>query len=203
MDLSPLGGEFVCVANMGIRAVGDALSHADMHVVLDTHRYRRFAEEIERRVLDHPVRYRFLNLRMRRRWRRHGNGQMPYFLISSPDKLTSGQPLTDLSQGLIFASSVLVSTAILLDFMGFEAIYVLGCDLDYNSAGTYFYQPHRLDQIHEDDPVVMAKRRNMTQVNEQFAILRAAIEAKDRRIVNAGIGGNLHTLPRVDFATLF
>src|SRR5689334_21218190 len=46
MDLAPLAAEFVCVVNMGIRAVGRQISHADMHVVSDANRYRRFAAEI-------------------------------------------------------------------------------------------------------------------------------------------------------------
>lgn len=203
MDLSPLADEFVCVANMGIRAVGDIIAHADMHVVLDTHRYRRFADEIERRAHDHSIPYRFLNLRMRRRWRRTGKGPLPYFLTSNPRKLTAGQPVPDMSEGLVFASSVLVSTAVLLDFIGFEEIYVIGCDLDYSSAGEYFYAAGRLDRIHEADPVVAAKRRNLAQVNGQFAILGGDLERRGRRIVNAGLGGNLDTLPRADFANLF
>lgn len=203
MDLSRLGDEFICVVNRGLRAVGHGLDHADMHVVNDIHCYRFFAEEIEAIAARHPIPYRFLNARMRRRWRRKHRGGRPYFLIGNPRKLTAGEAVPDLSDGVVTGPSILLSAVHLLDSMGFGTIYVIGCDLDYNSAGPYFFGLDAADIAHEESRDILARRQNMTEVDGQFAIVRAHLEGHGRKILNAGIGGNLNSLPRVDFASLF
>jgi len=203
LPLAALHDEFVCLANLGLRALGGPLRHADMHVILDTHRYRRFAAEIERLCADHAIAYRFLNMRMRARWRLRGRGARPYFLINNVRKLAPGEPVPDLSGGVVTGSSVLLSAALVLAHMGFDPIAVLGCDLDYEGDGEYFYAGGELDAVHSRDPKVLAKRREIRRVNEEFACIRRHLEKRGRSIVNAGLGGNLTSLPRVDFASLF
>jgi hypothetical protein len=204
MDLARLDGEFVCVVNMGIRAVGTVVSHADMHVVTDTNRYRRFAEEIEAIALEHLIPYRFVSHRVRRLWRslpRRANE--PFYLVPHVDKLTERPDLPPVAEGIIRAPSVLVTGAVLLDFLGFSPIYVIGCDLDYDSQNKYFYELGTLDVVHENDPKVISRRTGTESVNGYFAILRDALARKGRSIVNAGVGGNLTSLPRADFDGLF
>ena len=204
MDLSRLDQEFVCVVNMGVRAVGNALSHADMHVVSDANRYRRFAAEIEAIALKQPIPYRFVSRRARDAWRRlPEKADEPIFLVPHTAKLTGTRALPPIQEGLVTGPSVLVSAAVLLEFMGFSPIYVIGCDLDYESGGKYFYEMGKLDLVHESDPVVMGRRTGMLRVNEHFAVLREAFETRGHSIVNAGVGGNLEALPRVEFGSLF
>ena len=203
MDLSPLSGEFVCLVNRGVRALGEGLDHADMHIVNDIHCYRAFADEIETIATRHPIPYRFLNARMRRRWRRAGQGAEPYFLIGNPRKLKAGEAVPDLSDGVVTGPSVLLSAVHLLDAMGFAEIHLIGCDLDYDSAGQYFFGLDETDMAHERNPDIIARRKDMTEVDGQFAVLRAHLERNGRRIFNAGLGGHLDSLPRVDFASLF
>lgn len=203
MDLLRLEGEFICLVNTGVRVLGAPLSQADMHVVNDIHCYRRFGPEIEAIAARYPLAYRFLNIRMRRAFLKAGAGQPPFFIINNPRKLAAGQPIPDLQDGVVTGSSVLISAAVLLRYMGFETIYVIGCDLDYQSAGAYFYDMQDADLAHEDAPDVAARRRNVITVDAQFAILRADFERQGQRIYNAGLGGDLDSLPRVDFASLF
>jgi len=203
MDLSPLAGEFVCLVNRGVRALGHGLDHADMHIVNDIHCYRAFADEIETIAARHPIPYRFLNARMRRRWRRAGQGAEPYFLIGNPRKLTAGQVVPDLAEGVVTGPSILLSAVHLLDAMGFAEIHLIGCDLDYDSGGPYFFGLDETDAAHEQSPDIVARRKDMSGVNGQFAVLRANLEPNGKKIFNAGLGGNLESLPRVDFESLF
>jgi hypothetical protein len=204
MDLSPLDREFVCVVNMGVRAVGSALSHADMHVITDTNRYRRFAAEIEAIARKHPIPYRFLSQRVRRLWRAlPDRANEPFYLVSHVAKVSEGPDLPPIDEGVVRAGSVLLTAAVLLDYLGFSPIYVIGCDLDYETAGKYFYELGTLDVTHENDPKVIERRPGMVTVDEQFAILRRTFEGRGHRLFNAGIGGKLESLERVDFATLF
>jgi hypothetical protein len=203
MDLSPLSGEFVCLVNRGLRALGQGLDHADMHVVNDIHCYRAFGDEIEAAAARNPIPHRFLNARMRRRWRRRGQGTRPIFIIGNPRKLVEAEPVPDLDQGVVTGPSILLSAVHLLDAMGFEEIHLIGCDLDYASAGPYFFGLDETDAAHEQSPDIVERRRGMTDVDRQFSIMRAHLERNGRKIFNAGVGGNLKSLPRVDFASLF
>jgi hypothetical protein len=203
LDLAKLEGEFVCLTNRGLRALGERLDHADMHIVNDIHCYRVFGREIEEIVSKNPIRYRFLNTRMRRRWRRMAQGPTPHFLIGNPQKLVSGNPVPDLSGGVVTGPSILLSAVHLLDYMGFSELYVIGCDLDYESTGPYFFRLNELDIANEQNPDIIARRQDIAKVNEQFAILRTHLERSGGRICNAGGGGNLESLPRVNFADLF
>jgi hypothetical protein len=204
MNLTRLDGEFVCVVNMGVRAVGQSLSHADMHVVTDANRYERFAGAIEAVVLDRTVPYRFVTRRGRRAWNRlQRRGSRPYWLVMNTAKLTDVGDLPPLNGGLVTGPSVLISAAVLLQFLGFSPIYVIGCDLDYEGDGKYFYPLEEIDRIHEADPTVIGRRPGMHGVNAHFAVLRDAFAVRGQAILNAGLGGNLHTLQRVGFDSLF
>lgn len=204
MDLAPLDAEFVCVVNMGIRAVGRQISHADMHVVSDANRYRRFAAEIEAITLGHPIPYRFISRRGRRVWKAlERRSAEPFFIVPHTEKLTMLDAVPPLAEGLVTGPSVLISAAVLMEFLGFSPIYVLGCDLDYESGGKYFYEQGSLDRVHEADPIVMGRRGGMLAVNDHFAVLRAAFESRGHAILNAGVGGGLSSLPHADFRTLF
>ena len=83
--------------------------------------------------------------------------------------------------------------------LGYREIYVIGCDLDYSGPDPYAYRTTDVERERgqRDD----SKMRERT--NEQFAILRQAIEKQGGLLANAGEGGRLDTLPRVGFSTLF
>ena len=202
MDLSPLADEFVCVVNMGVRGIGTLVPRADMHVVMDVNRYRRFAREIEDLCERHAVPYRFLNLRMRRRWRLERRGARPFFCIVNPEKFAINQPAPDLAGGLV-TGNVVLSAGMLLDHMGFSEIYLLGCDLDYSTSGEYFYAMGEADLTHEKDPDVRARRSGVDLAPQQFAAFRAHVEKRGRSIFNAGEGGKLECIPRVSFKSIF
>ena len=204
MRLEELDGEFVCVANMGIRAVGTLFGHADMHVVTDGNRYRRFAADIEAIALETRIDYRFLSRRVRSIWQAlPTQANEPFYLVPHIDKLPDATEVPPLSEGVARAPSVLVTAALLLKYLGFSEIYVIGCDLDYKSHGQYFYSLSELDRAHERDPKVVRRRDSAGAVDESFAILRQAFQRDGCALLNAGIGGNLRSLERVDFAGLF
>jgi hypothetical protein len=204
MNLGALEREFVCVVNMGLRAIGGVLPHADMHVVADTNRYRRFATEIEAIALAHPIPYRFMSRRVRRRWKSlPERANEPFYLVPHVAKIGESLDLPPVEEGIVRANSVLLTGAVLLEYLGFSPIYVIGCDLDYEGAGKYFYELGTFDVMHENDPKVIKRRHGMGNVNEQFATLRHAFERKGRRLLNAGVGGRLESLERVEFASLF
>lgn len=83
--------------------------------------------------------------------------------------------------------------------LGYREIYVIGCDLDYSGPDPYAYRTTDLERkrAERDDSMMREK------TNEQFAILHSAIAEQGGLLANAGVGGRLDSLPRVDFTELF
>ncbi len=206
MDLSPLNNEFVCMVNASVKGIGAVVPKADMHVVLDNNRYRRFAEIFEDIAQENAVKFRFYNFAVRRHWRRLPRRYAePYFVMNHPVTLEErGVPLGFMRGGVAAGSTVLLGAAQICSWMGFSEIYILGCDLSYDDAPTpYFYAMSELDNKHEEDSKVQARRMNMHLVNREFSALAEELEKHGTRLFNAGKGGNLTSLPRVAFPTLF
>ncbi len=205
MDLSTLKGEFVCAANMAIRGVGDLLPHADMHIMTDPYGYARFASEIERLALDHSIGYRFLNYRARKIWRQLETkaAEEPIYFVPHTAKILELDAIPPVEEGIANGPSVLIPGAILLRHLGFDPIYILGCDLNYETNGPYFYPMREADLQHEADVVDRDGRRGISEVDRHFAVLRRDFERQGLRLVNAGLGGNLSSLPRAPLDGLF
>jgi hypothetical protein len=203
-DLTTLSGEFVCIVNTGVRALGRHLDHADMHVVNDMSCYRQYGQEIEAKCDAFDIRYRFVNQRASRYLKRTAGTQVqPILIFDNPaDPQTMERPPA-LEQGVVHGSTVLITASYLLYRMGFEAVYVLGCDLDYESAGKYFYEMGNQDLEHEANPSVAERRMDLSDlvaVNREFRTVARFFEQEGRLLANAGRGGNLTALPRVSLA---
>lgn len=205
MDLGALAGEFVVVVNAGIRAVGELVPAAAMHVCLDNNRYRRFAAEFEAAAKAHEIPWRVYSWRVRSYWRRlNERGARPHFLLVHPASFRERGYVGDFSAGISPGSNVVIAVCQILCFLGFSEVYVLGVDLDYGrSEGKYFYAMGALDEVHEDDAKVQARRRDMERANEDFRLVAEALAPHGTRIVNAGVGGRLDSIPRADFIGLF
>nr|WP_272211813.1 hypothetical protein [Marinicella sp. W31]MDC2877701.1 hypothetical protein [Marinicella sp. W31] len=95
--------------------------------------------------------------------------------------------------------TVLLSATQIALFMGYPEIFILGCDLNYTTPEPYAYAvtegEFRAARRDEDKMI-----RN---TNVGFARLTAGSARHNQRILNAGIGGNLGTLPRVRFDDIF
>lgn len=204
MDLAPLAGEEVALVNMGLKALDHALPSATIHISTDNNRYRRFAADYERYAAVHHIRHRFYGWRSRRVWRElPERSQRPHFLVSHPLDIEERGCSLDPCWGYSSGSTVLVFAAQLMLFLGFEEIIIIGCDLDYGGDAKYFYALEDKDLVHEADPLVVERRQDMILANRHLAIVREFVETQGSRIVNAGVGGNLEALPRVDYTDLF
>lgn len=81
--------------------------------------------------------------------------------------------------------------------LGYTEIGVIGVDLDYGGERTHFYGGATGDRE------LLASFRpggiGVEVVNAAFANLAEAVTARGGKLVNAGVGGHLHSLPRVSF----
>jgi len=205
MNLSLLKNEFICILNNGGQAIGGMLPHADMHVVTDNNKYRRFAAELESVALTNSIPYRFFNFKVRKVWKKlEQRSKRPYFIIGNPRPLLEMGFTRDPWHGYGECGTVVLWAVQIMYYMGFSEIYVLGVDLDYQSQGPYFYSLSAKDRVHEQDPTLKARRAAFVpHADKGFALLLGVMQADGRKLMNAGVGGRLNALPRADFEALF
>lgn len=203
-DLSKLASEDVCVVNMGVRALDAGLPHATVHVLVDKNRHERFGEEIEDFALRHPIPLRFFGTHSRSIWHRlKKHSATPFFLMSRREHVSEWGFRPTPFMGYGSCGTVAVVALQVLYYLGYDEVYVLGVDLDYSGPQTYFYEMKDKDKVHEADDKTKVRRPAMNNSNAEFAYMRESFERGGRKLANAGVGGNLTSLDRVPFETLF
>ncbi|MBT5140635.1 MAG: DUF115 domain-containing protein [Acidimicrobiaceae bacterium] len=129
---------------------------------------------------------------------------------------------TDASLGIRGAGSVTGAAIQLAWHMGFDPIYLIGCDVTYSIPGTviqegpdkfetgvslYLTSTQDDDANHFDKRYFGAGKRwhdpNVKRMIQGFQQCQDAAVRHGRTIKNATVGGNLEVFPRVDFRDLF
>ncbi len=77
--------------------------------------------------------------------------------------------------------------------MGIRTLYLLGCDCT-KAAGRHFYNAGETSSA----PILRAET-----VFHSYEVCQAVYASDGRRLLNAGLGGQLEVLPRVRFTSLF
>lgn len=95
-----------------------------------------------------------------------------------------------------FGSSVHVAIQIALGIMNIDIVYLVGCDLGYQSGKQNHFDPEYTVGVGE------LRSARYTQLDLLAAHMLAAREFKGR-IFNATIGGDLEVYDRVDYMELF
>jgi hypothetical protein len=204
LDLWKLEGEFVCVVNLGLRMVGDLLPHADMHFINDVYCFEQYCEEIEADITKHGVHLRFVNIRLKKKWLRlRKRGVRPIFVLGERSLVRESETILHLKHGFTRGATVLVSAASVLKFFGFSEVYLIGCDLSYTADSKYAYPLRGPDMRHESRPEIIDRREDLIFANREFELMRKHFEASGQKLINAGRGGNLNSLDRVDYDSLF
>ena len=196
MDLTQLTSRTFMTVNNGHRLFPGV--RIPMHAVSDIACYQQFGAAIEQADID--LRFYRGRFRATAPFRTYATGHDVVFVpMRKGGVLKRGfQPHAE--NGLGNDSSVLVFAAQLGFHLGFAAINVMGCDLDYGAPNTYAYAMTEADHAHEASAEVQARRRAMVNANAEFAILRTHFEAAGRRLINCGVGGKLEALERVSYA---
>ncbi|PRX11727.1 UNVERIFIED_ORG: hypothetical protein BCL66_101221 [Martelella mediterranea] len=101
--------------------------------------------------------------------------------------------------GVAGGHTVLLSAAQIALFLGYREIYIIGCDLNYQTSQVYAYNlaGDGDGKAARDDKLMAAN------TNAGFRRLLQDAEPTGVLIANAGIGGYLLSLPRVNFENLF
>lgn len=110
--------------------------------------------------------------------------------------MDEGHFAEDATTGVYRGFTVLLDAAQIAFMMGCSEVYVIGCDLDYHQEDTHVYGTGLIEQQRLDVMPIASVRRAMATAASVFA-------RHGRVFANAGVGGRLDTIPRVDYANLF
>ena len=195
LDLSHLRGEWAFTVNRGYLAASLGLPQTQYHVVGDPHTYRAYWSEIR----EASVGRRFYRANVIALPEYSGapdhEAAICYPYHESPT-MDEGHFAEDVTTGAYRGFTVVLDAVQIAFFMGFSEVYIIGCDLDYQGPQTHVYESGAYEQ----------KRRNdmpIPKVLQSMAVAAQAFRRHGRILANAGVGGCLDTIPRVEFASLF
>lgn len=142
----------------------------------------------------------------------------------------SGTFSTDISRRVVAGKTVAIAALQIAFYMGFNPIYLIGCDTDYvipesvrqygpdvlasppdskiNVRTQYYLEGLADDDPNHFDPSYFGKGRkyhvpNVEKMIWHYEQAKAVLDPLGVEVINATVGGKLEVFPRVDYKTLF
>lgn len=194
MDLSPLRHEKVFSVNRGYDLSHFGVPRLFSYVAADPAILDDYGDEIDVSSAKHVFLCSSLPL-----WPIMGSeNAIAYDNIMYP-KMHDGYFQHDLTRGVYDSHTVMLHAVQIAAWMGFTEIYVLGVDLSFNEDKLHFYAS-------SDREVTDGIRRSMLHARcmaEGFGVAGKALSGRGVRLANVGKGGQLNSIERVRFETLF
>ena len=114
----------------------------------------------------------------------------PYLLQSIAPMWTTGLFSKNILKGTYIGDTVIIDICLQVAYyMGFQEVYLLGCDCDYSGL-------HRFDGMRSENKITSAIRGDWYKVFKSYEICREAYEEDSRKIFNATVGGRLEVFER-------
>jgi hypothetical protein len=129
-------------------------------------------------------------------------------------KLFKGEFEPDITNNLAWGLTVVLEFSFALAFyMGFDTVYILGCDSDYKLDKSKDFEEsfcYNINEIPEKDLEYIKKQRDLHHAQEQleiwlqgYSMMKKVFENEKKEIYNAGIGGCVNIFDRVSYDELF
>jgi hypothetical protein len=133
--------------------------------------------------------------------------QKVFFLRSNEESLEAQEEKElqdDFTKPHSFGDGVIWTSVALASYMGFNPIYIIGCDVDSfsNKSVRRFYPPvvpNEEDRDHDNEYYAYGNYSSL----KRWRIVVSHLRKRGIKIYNAGIGGENDTCERVDFNKLF
>lgn len=194
MDLSVLNNEYTFVVSRGYLLKEQGLRHASFYCFSDKYSYISYGHDID---LD------FADLFFASTWT--GWNKCPHKTYLFDEACVAEMAphhffQFDITRPLAYGRTAVLNALQIAVYLGFKEIYFLGVDLSFGGAERHFYksspqeqQPQHIHWAVENAPKMIANFKTADEL----------LRPRGVRMYNAGIGGALNTLPRVDFYSLF
>ena len=197
MDLSPLNTEYCIAVNRGFLLQEHGLDHVEFYGLSDISAYTEYGQMIPSNFAKNICIFGEIP------WDRSDVENISAFSMYSEHcshkYMSKGFFQFDLSQPVAHTYTIALQMLQVAVYAGFKEIYFIGIDNDFSGANMHFYKDSEKE------------KRNMLQwglnpcPDNERAFFQAFHLLKKRGIYlyNAGVGGKLKALPRVDFQSLF
>lgn len=194
MDLSRLNEEYTFVVSRGYLLKNNGLNHASFYCMCDNNSYTNYGDEIDLTYADTYFASTWSG------WNKIPEKSYLFDLSIDTEIAVRNFFQFDITQPLALGRTVVLDALQLAIYMGFKEIYFIGVDLNFNDKERHFYKSNSGEnqQIHIDWAV-----NNTQRMINNFGAAAKILSAQGISIFNAGIGGNLNSIPRVNFTSLF
>jgi len=103
---------------------------------------------------------------------------------------TAGDISKDITRGVYIGETIIIDICLQVAYyMGFDKVYLLGCDCDYSGL-------HRFDGSITDNMGGRGVLDDWSDIFYGYTICKRAFEADGREIINATVGGKLEVFKR-------
>ena len=194
LDLTKLNNEYTFVVSRGYLLKEHGLNHASFYCISDHTSYQNYGKEIDTKYAD----YYFAST-----WSgwKHKLKNVGFFDLSNDTEISRHNFFQfDICQPLSLGRTVVLDALQLAVYMGFKEIYFIGVDLDFNKQERHFYISNPQEQQCQH---IEWATNNEQRMLDNFKVASQILKAKGISIYNAGIGGRLNVIPRVNFNDLF
>lgn len=188
MDLSLLKDEILFGVNRGYRALDlKKIPHLNFLVVGDPTFFQSYNSEI----LNYNINPTFVkdscdSTQEFQNFIKFQSSKKDLYLNKSLDK-------NDINPTIYKGRTVTLDAAQLAFHFGFTEIYFIGCDCDYTN-GEHFYQESQKNWV---------PMNNIDLVFKNYESLQKLLSMHGIIVKNAGVGGKLDCIERIDFISLF
>lgn len=194
MDLSPLNGEKVFSVNRAYDLSDLGISSIFGYVISDPAIAGDYVSEIKLAGIEYVfVGSTFPQVPL------SGADELFVYDIFDFPKMHEGHFSDDLLRGVYQSHTVIHHAVQIAAYMGFTEIYIVGVDLDFDPEDLHFYRSSRRER---DDGI----RRSIAHADKMisgFEVAGRHLGSRGVSLFNAGRGGRLNTIGRVQFQDIF
>lgn len=197
MDLSPLNDEYCMAVNRGFLLQEKGLHQVEFYGLSDINAYREYGDKISPEFAKHFCIFGAIP------WNNHTVKNPSVFSMYSEHSknkfMSNGFFQFDLSKPVAHTYTVVLQMLQIAVFAGFKDIYFIGVDNDFSGVNMHFYPDSQEEKNNMKAWNIDPCPDNERAFFQAFQIL----QERGINLYNAGVGGKLTALPRVDFRSLF
>ncbi len=197
MDLTPLNDEYCMAVNRGFLLKDKSLRHVEFYGLSDIGAYAEYGRAVPADFAEHICVFGEIP------WDRNDVKSLSVFSMYTEHCkqkfMSKGFFQFDLTQPVAHTYTIALQMLQVAVFAGFKDIYFIGVDNDFSGSNMHFYPDSEVEKKSMKD-----WRFNPCPDNEKaFQYATSILQPMGINLYNAGVGGKLKALTRVDFKGLF
>ena len=197
MDLSPLSNEYCIAVNRGFLLKEKGLGYVEFYGLSDYNAYKEYGQKISPDFAKHFCIFGSIP------WENDRIRSASFFSMYSEHStekfMSNGFFQFDLNKPVAHTYTVALQMLQVAVHAGFKDIYFIGIDNDFSGTNMHFYADSEAEKKNMREWQFNPCPDNENAFGQAYKILKG----RGVNLYNAGVGGKLMALPRVNFTDLF